>query len=400
VRAADVLRSAAGAIAGERRRTALSLLGVAVGVAAVVLPTSLGEGARRYVSQQFRSLGTDVIAVLPGKVETTGGLPGFGGVPNDLTLDDAQALRRHLREAWRIAPVCIGNDTISHGERSRQVAVFGTTHEMLAMRELELRAGTFLPDEPWERGSPVVVVGSALSRELFPGESPVGKTVRVGSWRMRVIGELGLQGVHFGIDMDQTVFVPVATAMKMFDRTSLFRLPVQVRPGTDVGATERRIVELLTQRHGEEDFTVTTPDAVMSSLGSILDALTLALVGIAAISLCVAGIGILNVMLVSVAERQSEIGLMKAVGATPRQVLALFLTEAVALSGAGGLLGLAAGLALVRAARALFPVFPAATPPWAAAAALAVSLVVGVTFGFLPARRAVRLDPVHALRKR
>jgi putative ABC transport system permease protein len=186
----------------------------------------------------------------------------------------------------------------------------------------------------------------------------------------------------------------------MFDRTSHFRLPVQVRPGTDVGATERRIVELLTQRHGEEDFTVTTPDAVMSSLGSILDALTLALVGIAAISLCVAGIGILNVMLVSVAERQSEIGLMKAVGATPRQVLALFLTEAVALSGAGGLLGLAAGLALVRAARALFPVFPAATPPWAAAAALAVSLVVGVTFGFLPARRAVRLDPVHALRKR
>jgi putative ABC transport system permease protein len=349
------------------------------------------------VSGQFESLGSNLVAVLPGKTETSGGFPGFGGAPNDLTLDDALAVQRGISSIRHIAPVSLGNDTISHRERSRQVLVFGTTADMLALRDMTMRAGHYLPAVPWDRGAPVTVIGSKIATELFPGENPVGAVVRIGGWRMRVIGVLEPQGTHLGLDMDEMVSVPVAMGLRMFNETTLFRLLFSVGAHGSIESARDRCIRILSERHGEEDFTLITQDAVIGSLGSILDMLTMALAGIAAISLTVAGIGIMNVMLVSVSERTSEIGLLKAIGAAPLQILSLFLTEAVMLSLSGGLLGLLLGWLLVRILVGLYPAFPASTQPWAVSAALGVSVVVGVVFGVLPARRAVRMDPVAAL---
>jgi len=397
VRALDVFGIAAGALRRHRRRTVLCLLGTAVGVAAVIVLVGLGEAGRDFVRSQFEVLGTDIVAVLPGKVETSGGLPGFGGVPNDLTIADARALQRGVTQADLVAPVFLGNENVGYRDLARRSIVFGSTAEILPIRDLEVRVGSFLPDEPWERGSSVAVLGPELAERLFGIESPLGKLVKVGAWRLRVIGVLGTQGSHFGIDMDQAIFVPVATAMRMFDRSSLFRIVLQARPGFSTDTVEQRTAAILHARHGEEDFTITTPDAIMSALAKVLGVLTLALSGIAAISLGVAGIGTMNVMLVSVSERTPEVGLFEALGATRRQILALFLAEAALLSSAGGLVGLAGGSLALRSVELFLPSFPAHAPLWAALAALGLSLVVGTVFGFWPAWRATRLDPVAAL---
>jgi putative ABC transport system permease protein len=397
VRTLDVLGFAASALRGHRLRTALSLLGVAIGVAAVVTLTALGEGARRYVLAQFASVGTNMVIVLPGKTETTGAMPGIGGVPNDVTLDDAEAVRRHVREVDKLAPMVVGTETVAFGERQRQVALFGSTHEALEVRRLAIAQGRFLPPMAWDRGAPIAVLGSKLAQELFPATDPVGQVVRVGDWRMRVIGVLEPRGQQLGIDMDDVVIVPVATAMKMLNRSGLFRLVVQVKSHAEIERAKQSLLRLFAERHGEDDVTVITQDAVISAFGSILGALTMALGGIAAVSLAVAGVGIMNVMLVSVSERTREVGLLKALGAGRRQILAAFLAEAILISSAGGLLGLALGWAAVLAIVAVYPALPASPPLWAVLAAFSLSVAVGAVFGVLPARRATRLDPVAAL---
>ena len=393
----DLVAFALRALRGHRLRTALSLLGVAIGVAAVVTLTALGEGARRYVRGQFAAVGSNMVIVLPGKSETTGAMPGFGGVPHDLTLDDALAVARGVREVDKLAPMVVGTETVAFGERRRQVALFGSSHEALEVRRLAMAQGRFLPAIPWDRGAPVAVLGSQLARELFPAADPVGQVVRVGDWRMRVIGVLEPRGQQLGIDMDDVVIVPVATAMKMLNRAGLFRLVMQVRSYADLGRTREGVLRILTERHGEEDVTVITQDAVVTAFDSILGALTMALGGIAAVSLAVAGVGIMNVMLVSVSERTREVGLLKALGAGRGQILAAFLAEAVLISSAGGVLGLGLGWAAVLGLVAVYPALPASPPAWAVAAAFALAVAVGAVFGVLPARRATRLDPVTAL---
>jgi len=393
----DVLGFAARALRGHRLRTGLSLLGVSIGVAAVVTLTALGEGARRYVIGQFATIGTNLVIVVPGRTETTGGMPGMGGVPNDLTLDDARALLRGVPEIDKAAPLVLGTETVAFGERRRQVGLFGSTHEALEVRRLAIASGRFLPPMEWDRSSPVTVLGQTVARELFPGQDPVGQVVRIGDWRMRVLGVLAPRGQQLGLDMDDVAVVPVATAMKMLNRRSLFRLVVQVRTHADLDRARERIVRLITERHGEEDVTAITQDAVLGALTSILGALTLALAGIASVSLAVAGVGIMNVMLVSVSERTREIGLLKALGAGRRQILAAFLAEAVLISSGGGLLGLAIGWLAVRGLVWYYPALPASPPVWAVLAAFSLSVAVGAVFGVLPARRATRLDPVAAL---
>jgi putative ABC transport system permease protein len=394
---ADLLAFALGALGGHRLRTALSLLGMAIGVAAVVALTGLGEGARNYVVGQFTQVGTNLVIVLPGRNETTGAFPGVAGVPNDLTLDDALAIARQVPQAVRVAPVAVGTETVSFGERRRQVAVLGTTRELFAIRRLPVARGQGLPAGELERGSPVAVLGPETAAELFGGENPIDEVVRVGSWRMRVIGVVAEKGLQLGVNLDDMVVVPVKTAMKMLNRRSLFRILIEARHHGDLEAVKADVEELLLERHGERDITCITQDAVVSTFSSILGALTLALAAIAAVSLTVAGVGIMNVVLVSVSERTAEIGLMKAVGARPRQILAVFLAEAALLSTAGGLLGLAFGWLGVRLLVAVYPSLPAEPPLWAAAAAFAVSFLVGVVFGVLPARRATRLEAVAAL---
>ncbi len=398
VRFLDLLAFAAGALRGHRLRTALSVAGVAVGISAVVALTALGEGARRYVVDQFAALGSNLLIVLPGKVETTGGAP-FGGVTRDLTIDDFRAIAR-LPRVRRAAPLAVGEDTVHFGDRGRAVPVLGTIADFAAVRRLELAAGEFLPAGDPEQGGGEIVLGTTVAQELFRSENPLGRIVRVGQWRFRVVGVLAPRGRSLTFNMDDVVIVPVRTAMRVFNRSTLFRILIDVRTHAEMEATKKDVEKLLAERHRAEDVTVITQDALLSAFSSILNALTLALVGIASVSLAVAGVGIMNVMLVSVTERRAEIGLLKALGAADRQVLAVFLAEAVLLASFGGLAGLAVGAGAIRVFVSFYPSFPASPPAWAIAAGFALSFAVGVGFGVWPARRATRLDPVAALARR
>jgi putative ABC transport system permease protein len=401
LRVSDLARFAAGALRGHRLRTSLSLLGVAIGVTAVILLTSLGQGARLYVVGEFASLGTNLVIVVPGKTETTGMAPIVGGAPNDLTLEDAEAIARRCRAVRRVAPLAAGAADARFGERSRNVTVVGATPEMAAVRKMRIQIGRYLPGEEIGRGQRVCVIGPTVQRELFGNSNPLGEMLRLGDERYRVIGVLASRGVSLGQDFDDMVQIPASRAMKMFNQSSLFRILVEVNSGEEIDTARRQILGVLRDRHdGVEDVTVLTQDAVIATFGNILSLLTLVLGGIAAISLSVAGIGIMNVMLVSVSERRREIGLLKAVGVSARQIVALFVTESAILSTAGGLAGLLAGSAGVGVLRALFPGFPVEPPVWAVASALGASLVLGVVFGALPASRASRLDPVAALARK
>jgi putative ABC transport system permease protein len=397
MKAWDALRLASTALVNRRLRAALCTMGIAIGIIAALILTALGEGARDYVTQEFEFLGSDLVIVLPGKNETTGVYPGVAGVPNDLTLADAEMIQRTFRSARSVAPVAIGLESVSHRERSRDAVLLGTTDEMLDARDLRVASGRFLPDMDWQRGASVAVLGTTLARELFPGQSPIGSVVRVGDFRFRVVGILEEQGVHMGMDMDEVVLVPVATALRMFNRESLFRILIRVQSGADGERLKERVRALLIDRHEEEDFTLLTPDAMADTLGAIIGRLSMALVGIAAVSLSVAGLGVMNVMLVSVSERTREVGLLKALGARRRQILSLFLLESALLSALGGALGLGVSYAVVELADQLLPAFPLGIPGWAVPLALGVCSAVGLVFGVLPALRATRLDPVNSL---
>lgn len=394
----DTLRFAVTALAQQPRRAGLSLLGVVIGVVAVLFLTSIGEGARLYVVEQFQSLGTDVIIVLPGKTETSGMVPGAtSNVPNDLTLDDANALLHRVPGVTRVAPISIGNETVAYGTRSRQVVVIGSTPDFIDLRGLEITRGSSLPSSAMDRGANVTLLGDKVARELFAEENPVGKIVRIGEWRMRVVGVTGARGTHLSQNLDEMALVPVATGMRMFNRSSLFRIMIQLQSFQDLEVAKAKVKETITDRHGEEDITCVTPDSVVNSLSSILGTLTLVVTGIAAISLCVAGIGIMNVMLVAVSERTVEIGLLKAIGASQRQILFIFVAEAILIAFSGGLLGLVLGLGAVDLLRRFLPVLPAEAPLWVIVAVLLVSIGTGIFFGVLPAWRAMRLDPIRAL---
>jgi len=396
VDAVELVRFAIGALRGHRLRTALSVAGVAVGIAAVVALTALGEGARQYVVQEFSSLGTNLLIVIPGKVETTGMLP-FGGTTNDLTIDDYRAVATRIPFVVDAAPLATGTEVVRAEGRSRSVAVLGTTAELARVRRLEVGSGRFLtPGDP-DRGGSEVVLGVKVAREIFGAVSPLGKIVRIGEWRFRVVGVLVPRGRSLGFDFDDIVFIPVRTSMRMFNRSTLFRILVEVGSDRNLAPAKKAVLELLAERHRVEDVTVITQDAVVSTFNSVFGVLTLALVAIASVSLTVAGVGIMNVMLVAVAERRREIGLLKALGASTRQVLGVFIAEATVLSSLGGAVGLAVGWLSIRAFVQVYPTFPAATPTWAVVSSLVVSLGVGIIFGVVPARRAANLDPVEAL---
>jgi len=392
----ELIAFAVGALRGHRLRTMLSVAGVAVGISAVIALTALGEGARQYVVQEFSSLGSNLLIVLPGKVETTGMMP-FGGTVHDLTIDDYRAVTTRIPEVLRAAPLATGEETLRFGGKARSVPVIGTTEELVEVRRLRIGAGQFLPPGDPDRGGAEIVLGVKVAQELFGAESPLGAVVRLGEWRFRVVGVLEPRGRSLGFDFDDLVFVPVRTSMRIFNRSSLFRILVELPEDGDLEAGREAVIELLAERHRAEDVTVITQDAVVNTLDSILGVLTLALAAIASVSLAVAGVGIMNVMLVAVSERRHEIGLLKALGASTTQILAVFITEAAVLSTFGGLVGLGAGWAAVVAFVQVYPTFPAATPVWAVVASLVMSMVVGIFFGVVPARRAAHLDPVEAL---
>jgi putative ABC transport system permease protein len=272
---------------------------------------------------------------------------------------------------------------------------------MKEVRQLKVLSGRYLPDGDTSRAARLCVIGFDIKNELFGGGNPLGEWLRIGEARYRVIGILGPRGVSLGIDLDEVVHVPVARSMEMFNRTGLFAIWAEVGSLEQAEAGKAAALALLQERHeGFEDVTITTQGSMMSASSRILAALTAALGGIAAISLAVAGVGIMNVMLVSVSERVTEIGLLKALGATRGQIIAAFLIEASILSTAGGLIGLALGYAGGRLIMLIWPAFPVQPPLWAVIGALTLALLVGLTFGLLPARRAAGLDPVASLARR
>jgi putative ABC transport system permease protein len=398
MRFSDVLRFAGQALSGHRLRTTLSVTGVAVGIAAVTTLTALGEGARRYVLQEFVSLGSDLLIALPGKIETTGGAPAAGH-ERDLTLEDCRSIQ-HVEHVARAAPTVVANDTVRFQGRGRPVLVVGTTADFAAVRRITVSAGSFLPPGDLFQGGNEIVLGTAVAQALFDQSSPLGQVVRLGQYRFRVVGIMAPRGQSLGYDIDELTFIPVATAMRIFNRTSVFRVLIEARGHQAIPEARREVAAALGQRHRADDFTLITQDAVLTAFSAIMRVLTAALAGIASVSLAVAGIGIMNVMLVSVTERRAEIGLLKAIGAADRQVMLAFLVEAGLLSALGGVLGLGVGLGAIRILVEVYPTFPATPPVWAMGAALLLSVVVGVVFGVLPARRATHLDPVTALARR
>jgi putative ABC transport system permease protein len=398
----DVLRLGWGSLRGYPSRTLLMMLAMAIGVAAIIVLTGLGEGARRYVMNQFSALGTNLLVVFPGRSETAGAGPGFflGQTPRDLTLDDALALGRspHVR---RVAPLAVGSALIARGGRSREAPVLGSTADWLEIRNMQMMQGRFLPAMDAREAQSVCVIGATIRDELFGTEPPIGQQVRVGDRRYRVIGVLASQGQHLGFNTDEMAVVPVASAQQLFNTNTLLRVLVEARSREDIPAAKRDVERILQQRHeGERDVTVVTQDAVLATFDRILRALTLAVAGIAAISMAVAGILVMNVMLITVAQRTREIGLLKAVGAAPAQIRLLFFTEALLLSAIGASAGLALGIAGGYLISKIYPSLPALAPVWAMGSAVALALGTGVGFAVLPARRAARLDPVTALSRR
>lgn len=398
----DVIRFSFHSVERAPARTALMLLAMAIGVAAVVLLTGLGEAARRYVIDEFASLGTNLIIVLPGKSETTGGTLGasFGGTTRDLTIDDAFALTRH-HNVTRVAPIIVGAAGVQHAGLEREVPIFGTTSQMLAIRHWHMAQGQFLPVSEWAQASPVCVIGSKIESELF-GQNPViGRWLRVGDSRFRVIGVLESEGRSIGVDVEEMVIVPVASAMALFNTQTMFRILVEAASRESVPSVKKFVSKTIAARHrGEEDVTVITQDAVLDTFDQIFTALTMAVGGIAAISLAVAGVLIMNVMLVAVSQRTSEVGLLKAIGAAPKQIVILFLAEALLLSLFGALIGLGVGLGGSWLVSQVYPTLNMTPPIWAVIAGAGVAIATGLVFGILPARRAARLDPVLALAKR
>ncbi len=400
--ARDIARFAWRALEGARTRSLLMVFATSIGVAAVVVLTSLGEGARRYVRQEFESLGTNLLIILPGRSETMGGSGALvsGRTARDLTIDDALALRR-IRGVEHVTPLNLMEGEVSARGRRRDVPIAGSSSEIQTLWGLTMASGRFLPPQDPRNATFHCVLGSVVGRELFGGDSPLGQYVRLGDRRFRVIGVLEPKGERAGLNMDEMVIIPVGSAQVLFNLSSLLRIAVMTRSREDIPSAKIEIARLLAERHGgEEDVTLLSEEALSSAFDKILVALTFALGGIAAISMAVAGILIMNVMLIAVAHRTGEIGLLKALGASPQQIRLLFFAEAALLSSVGAVLGSLIGQVGSFVIRRLYPAVPAFAPGWAVAGALLLAVAAGIAFSVLPARRAANLDPAQALARR
>jgi putative ABC transport system permease protein len=395
VKLTDTLRFARDASTGTPLRTVLLMLSMAIGVAAVVLLTALGDGARRYVVGQFSSIGTNLVIVLPGRSETRG-----FNTPRDLTLEDAAALLR-IPGVVRHSPILIGTAEVNAGGKLRQSMLVGTNRDFLKIRNLNLAQGRFIAADVLGHGPAEIVMGSIVARELFGGENPLGKTVRVGGRRLRIVGILAEGGQGMGMTTDELLILPAATVEAMLNTNTLFRILIEARSREQLQEVKADVLKKMIQRHeGEEDVTVITQDAVLETFDKILRVLTLGVAGIAAVSLAVAGILVMNVMLVSVTQRTAEIGLLKALGATAATIRNAFLIEAALLSLLGAIGGIALGHAGAAVLRYYYPSFPAYPPNWAVLAGLGTALISGLVFGVMPARKAAQMDPVQALSRR
>jgi putative ABC transport system permease protein len=377
-------------------RSFLTGLGIAIGIAAVILLTSIGEGLHQFVLSEFSQFGTNIISVQPGKTQTQGGNIGIIGSVRQISLDDADALR-HLPYVENVNPSVMGNAELKANGKTRRTTVFGEGRNFATSFTMKVQSGTFWPDEDNEQARAFVVLGAKVRQELFAGENPLGSYLRVGGQRYRVIGVMEPKGQVLGLDLDDAVFIPAARAMELLNRPGLMEVQVSYRGGADVDAVIRLITERLKQRHGREDFTIISQEQALEVLGSVLDVITFAVGALGGISLLVGAVGILTIMTMAVTERTAEIGLLRALGAREQQVLVLFLGEAIMLSALGGVFGLLIGIGIAQGLHLLIPSLPVNTPWLFAMLAELTAISIGLAAGVAPALRAARLDPVEAL---
>lgn len=397
MRFGDLIHLTGSAVLAHRIRSLLTITGIAVGIASVVLLTAIGEGVQRFVVSEFTQFGTNLIAVSPGKTETFGMSGAVISNVRPLSLDDAEALEQ-LPRVRAVVPFVQGNAEVEARGLTRRTAVFGTGAAVPEVWQISPALGRFLPDDEPRRARAFAVLGSKLRSELFGTSSPLGERIRIGGETYRIIGSMEPKGQMLGFDLDDTVYIPVGRAMAMFDRESVMEIDVLYRADTDADVLSEQIRKRLITRHGNEDFTIVTQDQMLEVLGSVLDVLTLAVGALGAISLAVGGIGILTIMTISVNERTAEVGLLRALGARRRQVIGLFLGEAVVLAAAGGVIGLVLGAGGAWLIGAAIPGLPTHVAWSYALLALLVAALIGLMAGVVPASRAARMDPVTALR--
>lgn len=385
-------------VISHKLRSSLTILGLIIGIAAVVILTSIGRGIHSFVLTEFTQFGTNLASVTPGKKSTFGISGATISTVRPLTIADAVSLGK-MASIIAVVPVVQGNARVEAGAKQRRTNVLGAGSSVPEVWRIKIATGRFLPagdDEDNPRA--LAVLGQKLAAELFGTVNPLGKRIRIGSDRYRVIGTMEKKGQMLGFDMDDTLYIPAAKALELFDRESLMEIDLLYRSGIPISTVQNSIKKLLIARHGLEDFTIITQNQMLEKMDSILSILTMAVAALGSISLFVGSVGILTIMTIAVSERVSEIGLLRAVGAERRIVFRMFLFEALALSMAGGFIGVFAGICAIKIIGAVVPALPVELAWSYIGAAFIVSLVIGVAAGVIPAMKAARLEPLEALR--
>ena len=396
IRPDDWLRLATSPVTSQPGKSVLTALGIAIGIAAVTLLTTLGHGVRQYVLDSFSQFGTRIIAITPGHSETAGMAGGLISSVRLLTLDDAEALARITGSEWVVSNVQ-GSGPIRYGERVRSTEILGTTSDFNQAWDFPLAMGKFLPDTGGNSPA-VAVIGDTLYRELFRSENPLGKFIRIGGQRYRVIGVMQPKGSTLGFDLDDMAYIPADRALTLFNREGLMEVDVVFSEGTTSTQMLERIKAVMIKRHGQEDFTLTSQDEMLSSMNRILGILTIGVAALGGISLLVGGVGIFTIMTTNLTERTAEIGLLRAIGCPRRQLLSLFLGEAVMLSLFGAFIGIVITAVVVALLSVLAPAFPVQIQFSTLGLAIAVATITGLISGIWPAYKSSRLSPIEALR--
>ena len=393
----DTSKLALSAVVSQRGRSLLTALGIAVGIAAVVLLTAIGEGIHRFVLAEFTQFGTNLVGIMPGKTSTVGMSGGVISNVRPLSLDDAEALRR-VPHVLGVVPVVQGNAAVKAGKRSRRTMVLGTGPDAPEVWQFRTTTGRYLPPDDPVTARPFAVLGATLRQELFGHDNPLGRYVRIGGDRYRVIGVMEPKGQMLGFDLDDAIYIPASRALDMFNRDSLMEVDVLYSANAEAREIAERLRQILIKRHGTEDFTVITQDEMLDTLGNILNILTLAVGALGGISLLVGGVGILTISTISVQERTHEIGLLRALGAGQRQIMLMFLGEAMTLAALGGIAGLILGTGGAWLLHVAVPALPTHISLQYLLLAELTAAAIGLAAGVMPARKAASLDPVNALR--
>ena len=396
----EIIQLAFEAMLGNKLRSGLTMLGMIIGVGAVVLLVSIGNGARNYITGQFEGMGTNILMVQPGRTDTKSGMgPPVGSSQRKLTLGDEEALIRQATSLEAVTGIVVGTGSAVVPGRTRNMTILGANQELVRIFNFKVGAGSFYNVDEATSGRRVAVLGYNIAHDLFPDQSPIGQLIKLNQFEHRVVGVIEKSGETIGFNLDEMVLIPTKSAMRIFNEDKLLGLRMKAKSKTGMNDAIEETKQILMHRHaGQEDFTVVTMASMLDTLNTILGMLTYVLGGIAMISMIVGGIGIMNIMLVSVTERTREIGIRRAVGARRGDILKQFLAEAVALSLIGGAIGLVGSVGITYLVYFFVPKFDMRAPIWIMIPAFIISNLIGILFGVWPARKAAHIETIEALR--